>query len=137
MAISEAVLDIYKSGYRESFDFDRVKIYKGRKSKDVKKMDTILLKFQGGPRTAMFLDVVKNPGVILDPEVFEFYKFKLAGVVNIDDRENYVIEFEQFILGPKASRRRYASTFGAFQTYPNTLFSLFIVRLDGIWQGFK
>jgi hypothetical protein len=96
VAISEAVLDIYNSGYRESFDFDRVKIYKGRKSKNVKKMDTVLVKFQGGPRTAMFLDVVKNPGVILDPEVFEFYKFTLDGIVNVNDRKNYVIAFEQF-----------------------------------------
>jgi hypothetical protein len=95
VAISEAVLDIYNSGYRESFDFDRVKIYKGRKSKDVKKMDTVLVKFQGGPRTAMFLDVVKNPGVILDPEVFQYYKFTLAGIVKVNDRNNYVIAFEQ------------------------------------------
>lgn len=98
VAISEAVLDIYNSGYRESFDFDRVKIYKGRKSKDVKKMDTILVKFQGGPRTAMFLDIVKNPGAILDPEVFEFYKFTLSGIVSINDRNNYVVDFEQFRL---------------------------------------
>lgn len=95
VAISEAVLDIYNSGYRQSFDFDRVKIYKGRKSKDVKKMDTVLVKFQGGPRTAMFLDVVKNPGVILDPEIFQYYSFSLAGIVSVNDRKNYVVSFEQ------------------------------------------
>jgi hypothetical protein len=65
VSISEAVLDIYNSGYRENFDADRVKIYKGRKSKDVKRMDTILVKFQGGPRTAMYLDIIKNPSVIV------------------------------------------------------------------------
>ncbi len=95
VSISEAVLDIYNSGYRENFDFDRIKIYKGRKSKDVKKMDTILVKFQGGPRTAMFLDLMKNPGVILDPESFGYYKFTLNGIVKINDRDNYVINFEQ------------------------------------------
>jgi len=95
VSVSEAVLDIYNSGYKDNFDFDRVKIYKGRKSKDVKKMDTVLVKFQGGPRTAMFLDVVKNPGVILDPEVFPDYNFKLAGIVSVDNRNNYVIEFNQ------------------------------------------
>ncbi|MBA7521808.1 hypothetical protein ES705_13919 [subsurface metagenome] len=95
VSISEAVLDIYNSGYRDGFDFDRVKIYKGRKSKDVKKMDTVLVKFQGGPRTAMFLDVVKNPGVILDPEIFKYYEFKLGGIVSVNDRNNYVIEFNQ------------------------------------------
>lgn len=95
VSISEAVLDIYNSGYKDNFDFDRIKIFKGRKSKDVKKMDTVLVKFQGGPRTAMFLDLMKNPGVILDPEYFGFYKFNLNGIIKINDRDNYVIEFEQ------------------------------------------
>lgn len=98
VSISEAVLDIYNAGYKDGFDFDRVKIYKGRKSKDVKKMDTVLVKFQGGPRTAMYLDVVKNPGFILDPEYFDKYFYKLTGVVSIDSRDNYVIEFDQKLL---------------------------------------
>jgi hypothetical protein len=95
VSISEAVLDIYNSGYRENFDVDRVKIYKGRKSKDVKKMDTVLVKFQGGPRTAMYLDIIKNPSVILDREMFDYYTYKLAGVVSIDNRNNYVVEFNE------------------------------------------
>jgi hypothetical protein len=95
VSVSEAVLDIYNAGYRDNFDFDRIKISKGRKSKDVKKMDTVLVKFQGGPRTAMFLDVVKNPGVILDPEMFTYYDFRLTGIVKVNDRNNYVIEFDQ------------------------------------------
>jgi hypothetical protein len=95
VSISEAVLDIYNSGYRSNFDVDRVKIYKGRKSKDVKKMDTVLVKFQGGPRTAMFLDIIKNPSVILDPEMFDNYNYRLTGIVMIDNRNNYVIEFTE------------------------------------------
>ena len=95
VSVSEAVLDIYNSGYKENFDFDRIRIYKGRKSKDVKRMDTVLVKFQGGPRTAMFLDLVKNPGVILDPEMFEYYKYTLGGIVKVNDRNNYVINFDQ------------------------------------------
>jgi hypothetical protein len=58
-------------------------------------MDTVLVKFQGGPRTAMFLDVVKNPGVLLDPEMFQYYEFQLTGIVKVEDRNNYVIEFDQ------------------------------------------
>jgi hypothetical protein len=98
VSISEAVLDIYNSGYRESFDYDRVRIFKGRKSKDVKKMDTVLVKFQGGPRTALYLDVVKNPSVILDPEYFDKYAFKLNGIVSINNRDNYIIEFNQKLI---------------------------------------
>jgi hypothetical protein len=95
VSVSEAILDIYNSGYRDNFDFDRVKIFKGRKSKDVKKMDTVLVKFQGGPRTAMFLDVVKNPGMILDPDMFKYYNYKLTGIIKVNDRNNYVIDFDQ------------------------------------------
>lgn len=93
VSISEAVLDIYSTGYRDGFDVDRVKIFKGRKSKDVKKMDTLLVKFQGGPRTAILMDIIKNPSVILDEETMQYYDYKLAGMVTINNRNNYIIEF--------------------------------------------
>jgi len=95
VSVSEAVLDVYKAPYKTSFDFDRMKIYKGRKSRDVKKMDTIIVKLQGGPRTSLLLDVVKNPGDILDRETFDYYDFVLAGLITIDNRETYVIKFDQ------------------------------------------
>lgn len=95
VAVSEAVIDIYKAPYKTSFDFDRMKIYKGRKSRDVKRMDTILVKLQGGPKTSLLLDVVKNPGDILDRESFEYYKYELAGIITIDNRETYVVKFDQ------------------------------------------
>lgn len=95
VAVSEAVLDIYKAPYRTTFDFDRMKIYKGRKSHDVKKMDTVVVKLQGGPKTSLLLDVVKNPGDILDRETLEYYTFELAGITTIDNREAFIIKFDQ------------------------------------------
>ena len=95
IAVSEAVLDVYKAGYANEFEFDRVKIYKGRKSQDVKRMDTIIFKLQGGPKTSLLLDVIKNPSALLTEDYFRYYNYKLAGIVNIDDRETYVIEFIQ------------------------------------------
>lgn len=95
VSVSEAVLDIYKSPYKTTFDYDRMKIFKGRKSRDVKKMDTIVVKLQGGPRTSLLLDVVKNPGDILDRESFEYYNFELSGITTIDNRETYIIKFDQ------------------------------------------
>jgi hypothetical protein len=76
-------------------DFDRVQIYKGRKSQDVKKMDTLMFKLQGGPRTSFLLDVVKNPGELLSEDYLENYNFRFAGFATIDGRDNYVIEFDQ------------------------------------------
>ncbi len=95
VAVAEAVLDVYKSSYGSLVDNDRVRIYKGRKSEDVKKMDTLMFKLQGGPRTSFMLDVVKNPGEILSEEYIDDYVFKFAGYATIDGRDNYVIEFDQ------------------------------------------
>ncbi|NJK87129.1 MAG: hypothetical protein HC906_15290 [Bacteroidales bacterium] len=58
-------------------------------------MDTILFKFQGGPKTAFLLDMAKNPGNILSLDMIEFYEFKMAGITSINDREAYIIEFDQ------------------------------------------
>lgn len=95
VSVSEAVMDIYKAGYKTGFDMDRIKIYKGRKSRDVKKMDTVIVKLQGGPKTTLLLDIVKNPGDILHPEMLEYYEFKLTGITSIDNREAYVVYFDQ------------------------------------------
>ena len=95
VAVAEAVLDVYKGSYNSIMDFDRVKIYKGRKSEDVKKMDTLMFKLQGGPRTSFMLDVVKNPGELLAEDYVDNYNFRFAGFASIDGRDNYVIEFDQ------------------------------------------
>jgi hypothetical protein len=95
VAVAEAVLDVYKSPYTSLMDYDRVRIFKGRKSEDLKKMDTLMFKLQGGPRTSFLLDVVKNPGEILSEEYFDKYIFKFSGYASIDGRDNYVIEFDQ------------------------------------------
>jgi hypothetical protein len=95
VAVAEAVLDVYKSSYSSVVDNDRVQIYKGRKSQDVKKMDTLMFKLQGGPRTSFLLDVVKNPGELLSEDYLQNYNFRFAGFATIDGRDNYVIEFDQ------------------------------------------
>ena len=65
VSISEAVIDVYKGGYANEYQVDQVKLFKGRKSADVEKMDTVLFKVQGGPNTTILLDVVKNPYILL------------------------------------------------------------------------
>jgi hypothetical protein len=95
VAVAEAVMDIYKAPYYKTTESDRSKIFKGRKSQDVKKMDTVIIKMQGGPYTSLLLDVVKNPGDILSEDLFELYDYKLEGINSINDREAYVISFKQ------------------------------------------
>jgi hypothetical protein len=94
VSIAEAVLDAYKSPYNK-YANDRVKIIIGRKSQDVKKMDTIVVKLQGGPITPFLLDIVKNPESILSEDYFKYYDYKLTGQITLGNNRCYVIEFNQ------------------------------------------
>jgi hypothetical protein len=95
VSVSEAVLDCYKASYTNVVDLDRVKIFKGRKSQDVMKMDTIIFKLQGGPLTMFMLDIVKNPGELFEEGIMNYYIYQMGGIINIDDRQAFVITFEQ------------------------------------------
>ncbi len=95
VSISEAVIDIYKGSYSNEYQVDRVKLFKGRKSADVERMDTVLFKVQGGPNTTILMDVVKNPYILLSEEYLDIYDFRLTDVITIDDRLHYVISFNQ------------------------------------------
>ena len=95
VSISEAVIDIFKGAYSNDFQIDQVKLFKGRKSADVEKMDTVLFKLQGGPNTTILLDVVKNPYILLSSEYSEIYDFYLSDVISIDDKLHYMVSFNQ------------------------------------------
>lgn len=95
VSISEAVIDVYKGAYTNEYQVDQVKLFKGRKSADVEKMDTVLFKVQGGPNTTILLDVVKNPYILLSDEYMNIYDFRLTDVITIDDKLHYVISFNQ------------------------------------------
>jgi hypothetical protein len=94
VSIGEAVVDIFKAPYN-SMRYDAAKIYKGRKNSDNTRLDTVLFRLQGGPVTALDLDLVKNPETILTSESLAQYDFSLTGVVIIDDKPNYIINFVQ------------------------------------------
>jgi hypothetical protein len=72
-----------------------VKVLIGRKSQDVKKMDTIVVKFQGGPILPFYIDIAKNPENLINESFFNQYSLKLTGQVSLDDIRCYVIEFVQ------------------------------------------
>jgi len=95
VSIGEAVVEVFKAPYQNDLRYDAVRIFKGRKSSDVDKMDTVLFKLQGGPTTTLYLDVVKNPETFLTREALSQYELELSSIVVIDDRTNYVINFYQ------------------------------------------
>ncbi len=95
VSIGEAVVEIFKAPYASDVRFDNTRIYKGRKSTDVLKMDTVLFKLQGGPITVLELDLAKNNEMILTAESMQNYNYTLSTAIEIDNKPHYVINFVQ------------------------------------------
>lgn len=95
VSIGEAVVEILKAPYANDLRYDGARIYKGRKSADVEKMDTVLFKLQGGPVSSLDLDIAKNTEAILSLEAMDYYNYSLTSVIEIDGKPHYIIEFVQ------------------------------------------
>lgn len=95
ISIGEAVVEIFKAPYASDVRFDATRIYKGRKSADVEKMDTVLFKLQGGTVSVLQLDIVKNTESVLTREAMEYYDYSISGVIEIDGKAHYIIDFIQ------------------------------------------
>jgi len=91
--VSEAILNQYKPGYRTDASSDQVKILKGRKSEDISRKDTVILKLKAGLNTMLLLDVVKNMPDFLTGEDLAEYDYRLADIVIDKGQDNYAIEF--------------------------------------------
>lgn len=50
-----------------------------------------MVKMQGGPHVSLYLDVIKNPDLILTREDMPYYNYEVVDVVKIDNQANYVI----------------------------------------------
>lgn len=94
VGLSEAVVDIYKAPYTNNSN-DRIRIFRGRKGMNDRKMDTLLFKLQGGPVTALLLDAMKNPHILMDEEMLDDYEFSIENMIKIDHKLNYVISFKE------------------------------------------
>lgn len=92
--ISEAVIDVYKTAYTESVAQDRVQILKGRKLLSQRKSDTLAVKLLGGPNLSIFVDIVKNPDILLDPEILPYFSFRMDKVTQINGRDQYMVSFQ-------------------------------------------
>jgi hypothetical protein len=100
--ISEAVIDIYKTAYDQNADRDRVQIFKGRSLLSQKRSDTLIVKLLGGPNLSIYVDIVKNPEILLDRETLAYYAFRMEESVMIDSRPQYVISFQPQAILPYA-----------------------------------
>lgn len=94
VSLAEAVVNIYKSPYNVNRK-DAVELYKSRKSTDYTRLDTMVLKLQGGPYNTLFVDIMKYPEYIFAPDFIEDYDFSFDRSTRINDRLVYVVNFVQ------------------------------------------
>jgi hypothetical protein len=94
VSLSESIVDIQK----QPFSFvsqDQVNLFKGRKNTDYTKLDTVNFKLQGGPYSALYLDLIKYPNFIFTEDAFELYDFNLEEDTQINDDKVLVLAFKQ------------------------------------------
>ena len=92
--VAEALLEIRKSSYENSFAEDKIKLIKGRKNLNIRPFQIVDFKIQGGPYYATKLDVVKTLDSFLDLESRDQYKYYLAETMEFNKRDTYVIQFK-------------------------------------------
>ncbi len=95
LSLSEAVVDILKQSYTNSYN-DNISIYKGRGSTNRNMEDTLFLQLQGGLLSTLALDVVKDPFLAVDMlSSTEYYQFKPGPLMFMDNMNIYTIDFNQ------------------------------------------
>lgn len=94
VSLSESIVTIQKQPFSRDIQ-DQVSLFKGRKNADYTKLDTVNFKLQGGPFSALFVDIVKNPTFIFSEDAFELYDFNLEDVAQINGKRVLVLAFKQ------------------------------------------
>jgi hypothetical protein len=93
-SLSEAVVEIYKQpGGAAGSDY--IKLEKVRKSTDYRKIDTLVIKLQGGPYNNLNMDFIRNKNLFFTGDMFDIYEFSFDKMITMDNRNVYVIDFIQ------------------------------------------
>lgn len=93
-SLAEAVVKIYKEPYSTLKD-DAVELIKSRKNTNYSRLDTLAVKLQGGPFSALYSDIVKYQDYIFNDELFEYYTFSFDKSTELNNRSVYVVNFKQ------------------------------------------
>ncbi|MFT3740205.1 MAG: carboxypeptidase-like regulatory domain-containing protein [Breznakibacter sp.] len=91
--VSEAVIEVYKPPYAESFNMERVRFVKGRKNEDVEQMDLIQFRLQGGPFYFSRLDIMRYLDFFPDKQSVPVYKYIYLNAEWVDNRTFFRIAF--------------------------------------------
>lgn len=92
-SLSEAVVEIFRRPH-SSIKPDKVKLIKARKSTDYNRLDTLAVKLQGGPFSALYADIIKYPQFVFSEGNLSAYEFSFGPSTEIDNRPVYVVHFK-------------------------------------------
>ncbi|MDD4639088.1 MAG: carboxypeptidase-like regulatory domain-containing protein [Bacteroidales bacterium] len=95
LSLTEAVLQIYKSGFKNSINGDQVKMLKMRNLINRYGGDTLVAKIKSSIHSCLLLDIVRNPPDFLMKEHFQEYNYRYAGITVMDSRALYQFSFEK------------------------------------------
>ena len=93
--LTEAILQIYKTGYEKNSSNDRVKLIKKRRVINRAKTDTIFPKMRSGVNSCLILDIIKELPEFITPDKSTQYKYSFIGKSVIDNRIVNIISFKQ------------------------------------------
>lgn len=93
--LTEAVLKVYKTGYKRGIAVDQVKLLKMRRVLDRQERDTILTRVKSGIYSVLQLDLVKYVPEFLDFSLPIQYDYNHTDITVVNNRLVYVISFEQ------------------------------------------
>ena len=93
--LTESVLQIYKTGYRQNANNDQVKLIKKRRIANRTATDTIFPKMRSGINSCLILDIIKELPEFVTPDKDTPYAYSYAGKSYTDDRQVNIISFQQ------------------------------------------
>jgi len=92
--LTEAVVQIYKTGCRYNSDHDQVKLIKKRRISDQEKHE-LFPKMKSGINSCLVLDIIKELPDFINPENNSRYAYTFKDMTTIDNRTVDIITFKQ------------------------------------------
>ena len=93
--LTEAVLQVYKTGSQYDSNYDQVKLMKKRRITNQQMSDTILPRMKSGINSCLVLDIIKEMPDFIDPTNNSLYAYMFNHITTIDNRLVNVITFKQ------------------------------------------
>ncbi len=92
--VSEAIVEIIKPDYLNPVNLERVRFIKGRKKNDLRSMDFIDFKLEGGPFQFSRIDVARYQDFYQEEK--DVYKYSYDGIDILNDEVIYKVKFRPF-----------------------------------------